>query len=153
MTAVPPDAVAGSAPDQHYPKQARLLRRSEYLRVQSQGRRVHTTHFVVLLMPDGPQRLGVTVAKRIGDAVRRNRVKRILRELFRREKALFPADCEVVLVARPGAERLDYGAVKAELVRAQAAMSRALGGEARREPGREHRREPPTVQGDGNKPR
>ncbi len=123
---------ASPAPHQRFPKSERLLRRGQYLRVQGQGRRVHTTHFVVLLLPGHPRRLGVTVAKKVGVAVVRNRVKRVLREVFRREKALFPADCEVVLVARHGAERLDYDAVKAELVRAQAAIARILAGPGER---------------------
>jgi ribonuclease P protein component len=127
------EPVAGSspAPNQRFPKSARLLRRGQYLRVQGNARRVHTTHFVVLLLPGHPCRFGVTVGKKVGVAVVRNRIKRVLREVFRREKALFPADCEVVLVARHGAERLDYDAVKAELVRAQAAIARTLAGPGR----------------------
>jgi ribonuclease P protein component len=128
MTAPSAALASSSQPDQRFPKQARLRRRSEFLRVQGEGRRLHTPHFVVLLMPGRPQRFGVTVGKRIGCAVKRNRIKRVARELFRREKALFPADCEVVLVARTGAERLDYGAVKAELERAQASLARLLVG-------------------------
>jgi ribonuclease P protein component len=126
MTALSPAPAAGEKADQRFPKQARLVRRGQYLRVQNTGRRVHTAHFVILILPSDAQRFGVTVGKRVGNAVRRNRIKRVARELYRREKALFPADCEVVLVARPGAERLDYDAVKAELVRAQAALARVL---------------------------
>jgi ribonuclease P protein component len=80
---------------------------------------------VILLMASDTQRLGVTVGKRVGKAHDRNRVKRLVREVFRRNKALFPALCDVVLVARPGSERLDYGTLEGEIARATAALARA----------------------------
>jgi ribonuclease P protein component len=92
--------------------------------VQGKGRRVHTPHFVILLVPGAGQRLGVTVGRRVGGATRRNRVKRVVREVFRRNRELFPPDCDIVLVARPGAERLDYATVKSEVERAQSALFR-----------------------------
>ncbi len=117
-----------------FPRTERLLRRGQYLRVQNGGRRVHTAHFVILVLPRGVQgdaqgpataRIGVTVGKRVGNAVRRNRVKRVVREVYRTSKTLFPTDCDVVLVARLGADRLDYGAVKAEVERARDAIFEA----------------------------
>jgi ribonuclease P protein component len=113
------------AADLRLPREARILRRSDYLRVQQTGRRAHTAHFVLLVLAGAGSRLGVTVGKRIGSAVRRNRIKRVVREVFRRNKALFPAGCDVVFVARPGAEHLDYGAVLAEIAGAQRALDRA----------------------------
>ncbi len=121
----PPEASVGQ-PDESFPKRHRLLRRSSYLRVQKEGGRVHTPHFVMLLLPAAERRLGVTVGKRIGCAVQRNRVKRLVREVFRRNQELFPADFDVVLVARAGAPRLDYEAVRAELERAQGSVQRLL---------------------------
>lgn len=80
---------------------------------------------MILVRCTGHKRLGVTVGKRIGPAVQRNRIKRVVREVFRQNKSLFPADCDVVLVARPGAQSLDYGAVLAEIERAGHAIDRA----------------------------
>jgi ribonuclease P protein component len=114
--------------DERLPREHRLLRRSEFVRVQQQGRRVHTAHFVLLLLRarvrTAPVRLGVTVGRRVGCSVKRNRIKRLVREAFRRNRELFPVGCEVVLVARPGADGLDYSAVVEELVRARAAIER-----------------------------
>jgi ribonuclease P protein component len=123
--APPQQGPAAPQSDDRFPRAARLLRRSEFVRVQEGGHRVHTPHFVILLAAGEGQRLGVTVGRRVGGAVRRNRVKRLVREVFRRNRALFPADCDIVLVARPGADRLDYESVKGELMRARAALSRA----------------------------
>ena len=118
--------------DERLPRSDRLRRRGDFLRVQNGSRRVHTAHFIILLAPDAnsgvASRLGVTVGRRIGCAVRRNRIKRLVREVYRRNRALFPRDCDVVLVARSGAERLDYGSVRDELVRAQAALARLQSG-------------------------
>jgi ribonuclease P protein component len=106
------------------------LRRGEFVRVQQQGRRIHTAHFILLLLRAPARdanpytRLGVTVGRRVGGAVQRNRIKRLVREVFRRNRPLFPPEYDVVLVGRPGAERLDYASVRNELVRAQAAIER-----------------------------
>lgn len=105
------------AAGQRYPKSVRLRRRSEFLRVQQRGRRVHTPHFVVLLCPrgEGPAHLGVTVSRKVGGAVLRNRVKRLVREVFRRSRVGFPAGHDVVVVAKVGAADLSLAAALSEL--------------------------------------
>jgi ribonuclease P protein component len=52
---------------------------------------------------EAPARLGVTVSRRVGGAVVRTRVKRLLREWFRRHRSLFPKGKDIVVVARPAA--------------------------------------------------
>jgi ribonuclease P protein component len=96
----------------------RLKRREDFRRVQDTGKKHHTRHFlvVVLARPDeGPPRIGVTVTKKVGNAVQRNRVKRLVREVFRRERARFPLGCDVVFIAKDGAPDLRYDDVLAEV--------------------------------------
>ncbi len=63
----------------------------------------------------GP-RLGLVVTRRFGKAARRNRMKRLLREFFRRHKGRLP-EKDLVIMAKKGAEALNYDQVTAELSR------------------------------------
>ncbi len=82
--------------------------------------------------PDGRRRLGVTVSSRVGNSVTRSKVKRRFREIFRRRRSLLPEGCDVVLVARPGAERASYreleGLFEAAALKARRKLSPAGSG-------------------------
>ncbi len=105
----------------------RIRRRRHYLSVQKRGKRVHTENFVFVLLPNEAERprLGITVTKRVKRAVDRNRIKRLLREVFRRNRRLFPEQSDLVAIARPGAEKLDYLGVYGEIRAADRALDRA----------------------------
>lgn len=68
-----------------YTKTDRLRKRSEFVHVIQQGRRVQNRHFIAIYCPGqkSASRIGITVTKRVGKAVTRNRIKRIVREHFR----------------------------------------------------------------------
>lgn len=103
-----------------FPKVARLRRRREFLEVQRTGARRHTQHLVLIRRPvAGPtSRLGVTVSSRVGDAVIRNRVKRILREVFRGCRSAIRPPADIVVIAKPGADTLSYAQAANELAHA-----------------------------------
>ena len=101
-----------------FTKAARLRHRQDFLRAQAQGKRLHTRHFGVTLAPmaAGHPRLGLVATRRMGKAVRRNRVKRLLREFFRRHQTGLPA-FDLVIMAKKGASALGYHQVEEELGR------------------------------------
>jgi ribonuclease P protein component len=106
----------------------RLKRRSDFKRAQSAGRKIHTAHFVVAVLArreGGPTRLGITVTRKVANAVGRNRIKRVMREVFRRNRELFPPACDVVAIAKEGAHHLGYQAVLGELDGARRALTTA----------------------------
>lgn len=83
----------------------RIRRRAEFLKVQRSGVRRRGRYLTMLGLPNGrdASRLGVVAPRRLGDAVRRNRFKRLVRELFRLEERRPGFD----LVVLPRPELLD----------------------------------------------
>ena len=103
-----------------FPKTARLRRRMEFLSIQREGRRRHTAHFVVIRRPAAGDlsRLGITVSSRVGNSPVRNRIKRLMREVFRRHREALSPPSDVVIIARPGADNLTYAHAATEFARA-----------------------------------
>jgi ribonuclease P protein component len=68
-----------------YTKAVRLRKRAEFIFVSTFGKRVQNRHFIACFIPNHQRtsRLGITVTKRVGKAVARNRIKRSAREYFR----------------------------------------------------------------------
>jgi ribonuclease P protein component len=97
---------------------ASLRRRSDFSRVQRRGKRQAGPLFV-LLMTDarGASRIGITVAKTVGNAVVRNRLRRRVKAILDRRGFGSPPYRDLVLIARPGAGEATFAAVAAELGR------------------------------------
>lgn len=111
----------GSSPGSRtcgFDKQARVRKRREFLQIQNTGRRVASRHFLIVYVcsGDGPPRLGITVTKKIGNAVTRNRIKRAVRETFRSNAATLRRGTSMVVIARDGAAALGVVATADELV-------------------------------------
>jgi ribonuclease P protein component len=114
------------------------MRRADFLRVSQLGRRLNARYFLILILDRGATegggapdvgaespRLGITVTRRVGKAVRRNRIKRLVREWFRGSQERLRRDWQghdlVVIAKREIPETLGLADVQTDL-------DRALGG-------------------------
>jgi ribonuclease P protein component len=120
----------------------RVRSRPEFLACYEAGRKYFTRSFVIFVLPrparsaqeEGeavPSRFGLAVGRKVGCAVRRNRIKRVLREFFRLNWPELPEAVDIVVVAkhRLGAGRLDLASAAGELLPALGRIRKDMGRE------------------------
>jgi ribonuclease P protein component len=98
-------------------KKEKILNRVDFASINKKGEKRRTRHFLIKLYPNNLpwRRFGVTVSKKVGVATQRNRVKRLLREHFRLNKARFPESSDIIIIAKLGAANLKYADLYEEL--------------------------------------
>ncbi|MDR3319561.1 MAG: ribonuclease P protein component [Desulfovibrio sp.] len=108
-------------PEHSVPQPEKLRRRADFLACYDRGSRHYSEHFLVFLLAgatdDAKTRLGLAVSRKVGKAVVRNRIKRLLREFFRLHANALPARADLVAVAKKnaGSDGLNLERVKMEL--------------------------------------
>ena len=104
---------------QAFPKEYRLLRRSEFRQVYEAGQRRSAPIGVVFFRPNGlpMTRLGITAPTKMGGAVLRNRVKRRVREAFRLNRLTIPAGWDIVVNPREAMATVEFSKLAQELLR------------------------------------
>jgi ribonuclease P protein component len=102
-----------------FPRAARLLKAKDFSHLRTAGRRIGTQHLSAQIAAntvDGA-RLGLAISKRVSkSAVRRNRIKRLARDSFRRMRGTLPP-FDILLIARSSADQEDNASLRAELAR------------------------------------
>ncbi len=100
-----------------FKKVDRVRRRQDYIAAYRSGKRTETEHFTVIVYPNsfGKPRMGVGISRKIKGAVRRNRIKRLLREFFRLHKSDFPPSNDYIFSVKKLPLRLTYRDIEQEL--------------------------------------
>ena len=108
----------------------RLHNSAEFRHLQRHGARVQSSHFVIYaggFPGDEKSRLGVTVSKRVGIAVIRNRIKRRVREAYRLIlRDMLKPGISLVVIARSGADELTSEMINGELKAATISLAQRL---------------------------
>lgn len=115
-----PVGVMGTRGEQGFPRAERLLKRGDFEEAYSAGRREECGFFVLVALDRsaGPSRLGISVSRKVGNAVARNRCKRLIREVFRRNSARLPTGWDLVVVVRRSLVDSGYAEIEQQLVAA-----------------------------------
>jgi len=113
---------AQGVPGATLPARIRLKTQRHFRSVYQRGQRASGDWLTVVVWPRrgevcGSARLGVSVSKEHGGAVRRNKIKRLLREAFRLERERLPTSVDVVLIPRRRPDDLPLALLRRELVR------------------------------------
>ena len=100
-----------------YTREERLSGNNEYDRVFTEGKAFRTRSLTTLATPNpcGVSRIGLSVGRRVGSAVRRNRIKRVLREAYRLNKAELSIPCDIVFIPRRGLEKVGLRVIEPEV--------------------------------------
>jgi len=130
--------------DKRLRKVERLRRRAQFLHAQRTGRRMASENLAVYAARNtlGITRLGITTSRKVGNAVRRNRWRRLIREAFRLEKQSFPAGYDLVVIVAPSrapTTRDDVSQELAPLARRAAELYEQKGP---RRPGKRRKKKP-----------
>jgi ribonuclease P protein component len=96
-----------------------LKKNKEYRTVYSRGKSVADRHLVIYFLANNLEycRFGFTVSKKVGNAVTRNRIKRLLKEACRLNSTSFTGGFDLVLVARRSIAGLEYKQVEESLLK------------------------------------
>ena len=93
------------------------MNRKDFVNLNRLGKRRYTAHFVIIFRKNnlGITRLGITASKKTGNSVKRNRIKRLIREFYRLHKASFPKGYDIIIATKKSAKTLDYWSLREEL--------------------------------------
>lgn len=110
------------------PRRLRLCGRRQFEQLFKQGRRTADRRLSVWALPNdlGYSRLGLVIGRKHGGAVRRNRIKRVLREAFRLSRSELPRGLDIVCKPRVGAD-INLSEAIESLARVMGRLARTLG--------------------------
>jgi ribonuclease P protein component len=107
-------------------KKERLTGTENFIRVYRKGKRIKLPGLTIIVAKNDLlyRRIGISASRKIGGATKRNRAKRLIRELFRTNKCIFPPSHDLVFVPYRKFFHLDRNELKSNLVKAFKASNR-----------------------------
>jgi ribonuclease P protein component len=115
--------------DRTFPRASRLCSRRLFLEIYERGQRVNSRHFAIFGVRGATprSRLGITATRKFGHAVARNRVKRLIREMFRNNRAQDETPVDLVVNVKAAARGQDYARLETDLIARFAELRRKIG--------------------------
>lgn len=109
-----------------FPSSLRIQKREEYRLIYSKGKKISSDSFSLFMLGNGfgKGRLGITVTKRVGKANKRNKVKRIFREIFRKNKDRMSKDFDMIIHAKPVVLNKNYRELEKEILELMDGLSK-----------------------------
>lgn len=100
-----------------FKRKERLLSKKDFLKIRKKGIKLLTGSFIVFALNNdyGFNRLGIAVSARVGNSVKRNKIKRLLREFFRLNKNTFPKSTDIFISVKKEVSIKTPGDVELEL--------------------------------------
>ncbi|MBI5971105.1 MAG: ribonuclease P protein component [Deltaproteobacteria bacterium] len=102
-----------------FAKSERLLKSAEFARVKRLGKKQFTENFTAHLLSTQTERtrIGISISARVANAVKRNRIKRLIREFFRLNKDALPPSTDALITAKKDSSKNTYAQTEIELKR------------------------------------
>lgn len=99
-------------------KALRLTKNLEFINVYKSGRRISSPFFVMYIKKNdlGYSRLGVSVSKKVGKSVVRNKIKRQIKEIIRKNYDFINSGLDIVFSVKPAAVQLNYAQIEKEII-------------------------------------
>jgi ribonuclease P protein component len=119
------ERIPGTEGDARFPKKVRLRKADEFKAVYAGGKKKSSRSFDVFILPNERKltRFGLTTSRKLGKAHDRNRIRRRVREILRRERKGFPAGFDVVVNPRRSVLERDFETLRTELVSVLGSLS------------------------------
>ena len=103
-----------------FPHEVRIVRSSDYRKLYKTAKKVHSERFILFWRENGlgHHRLGLTVSRKVGNAVVRNRAKRLFREIFRKCFREIPGQADIIINVKASYAKANYIELRTEFLAA-----------------------------------
>jgi ribonuclease P protein component len=103
---------------QKFPKTNRILKRGIFRRVYEEGRKIQARHFTAFVLQNSGEqpRIGITATRKMGNSVERNRARRLVREVFRKNKWLVPRGVDIVINVKRSLAEASYRDLEGDFI-------------------------------------